>query len=84
MNIDVLLMPTATANFLADSVLNINVNLGDAIDVSEGWSTWGRAPFISVDFTYNRLNATVVPLPASLILYISALLGFLIVRRHRT
>ena len=63
-------------------MLNVNVNLGDAIDVSEVWSTWGRALFTSVDFTYNRLNATVVPLPVGLVLYVSALLGLMIVCRH--
>ena len=72
MNVDVLLMPTTTAHFLADGALNVNVSLGDEIGVSEGWSTWGRAPFTSVDFTYNRMHATVVPLPASLVLYASA------------
>ena len=82
MNVDVLLMPTTTAHFLADGALNVNVSLGDAIGVSEGWSTWGRAPFTSVDFTYNRMHATVVPVPASLVLYASALLGFVIVRRR--
>ena len=82
MNIDVLLMPTATAHFLSDGVLNVNVSLDDAIGVSEGWSTWGRAPFTSVDFTYNRMHVAVVPVPASLVLYASALLGFVIVRRR--
>jgi hypothetical protein len=82
MNVDVLLMPTTTAHFLVDGVLNVNVSLGDAAYVSEGWSTWGRAPFTSVDFTYNRMHVAVVPVPASLVLYASALLGFLIVRRR--
>ena len=82
MNVDILLMPTTTAHFLADGTLNVNASLGDAIGVCEGWSTWGRVPFTSVDFTYNKMYATEVPLPASLVLYASALLGFVIVRRH--
>ena len=82
MNVDVLLMPATTAYILADGELNVNVSLGDATDVSEGWSTWGRAPFTSIDLTYNRMHVAVVPLPASLVLYASALLGFVIVRRR--
>jgi hypothetical protein len=81
MNFDVLLMPNTTTQFLADGVLNVDVSLGDAAFVSQGWSSWGRAPFTSVDFTYNRMNTAVVPIPAGLVLYASALLGFVIWRR---
>jgi hypothetical protein len=83
MNFDVLLMPNTTTQFLADGVLNVDVSLGDAAYVSQGWSSWGRAPFTSVDFTYNRMNTAVVPIPAGLVLYASALLGFVIIRRRK-
>ncbi len=83
MSVDILLMPATTANFLADGVLNVNVSLSDAAYVSEGWSTWGRAPFARVDYTYNKINATVVPLPPTVVLLGSALIGFTVVRRSR-
>ena len=81
LNTDFFLGPISTNNFLSDGILDIGVKLPQNSLVDEGWSLSGIAPFVNVDYTYNSfVDSRVVPIPASLYLFLTSLLSLMVVR----
>ena len=81
MNTDFFLNPISTNNFLSDGILDVGVKLPENSLVDEGWSLSGIAPFVNVDYTYNSfVDSRVVPIPASLYLFLTSLLSLMVVR----
>lgn len=82
MNTDFFLNPQSTINFLSDGILDVDVRLPENSLVDQGRSLSGIAPYVNVDYTYNSfINSRVVPIPASLFLFLSSLLSLMAVRK---
>ncbi len=85
MNTDFFINPISTMNYLSDGFLDVDVKLPANSLTDQGWSLSEIAPYVNVDYTYNSfLNSRVVPLPASLYLFLTSLLSLMVVRNKRS